>query len=609
MEVRVKKIPWTEKYRPRFLGELILKRSQKTYLLSWWRCWKVWWILRNRWEEKEKEKWFSWTSNEEGKEWAKEHIDEWREFFKKQFGNWMGDLRDKVEKAGSYYYPPNSQQELFEKITKTQYKLELKPEAEQKIQDWFQNTWEKFIEKENVQKEVHIPPLPPYDPLILIGPPGNGKSSTAIALSGEVGVPLIELNASDDRSKKSVRKKLGRVTQSTTLSTSKSQSKPTRLILFDEVDGMSGRKDRGGFGELLKQLEKTRLPVILTANDKEDRNVRRLMRRYYDTTVFFDRPAPYQIEKLIEMISEREDVEFPDWVSQKLKKSQDLRTVVSALENFHNSGTIPELEKDKMRSFKSSLKKNFAFKQEELEETISYIQKRIRSVKGKDIGDFIIWSWENASKLVEREDLFLFYKHLAYADYIHQLGRRNRAWRVSYSSSRDLAYAMANWGKEEDNIWTLRKTKLNFPTSFKSYSRRKKFTSPNGRLRPVINKFKQRQHISAKKARKEINMLTYIGKETPKELGGIFARLNLELEGVKQFTEEYNLDKDEIIGGYEETRKKLGPKQRKEKRKRKTFKRTLKKKQKEKKEEKRKAEKTEEKEKEEKKEKKLDDFL
>lgn len=556
MEVKRKRIQWTEKYRPRFLDEIVLKRTQRTYLLSWWRCWKVWWIQRSIWKNEEQEEWFAWTSKEAGREWAKEHVDDWQKFFKKKFGTWMGDVRNKSKTSGSYCYPPESQQELFVGETKTRYTTELSANAITKIKKWLEDTWEEFREKSSANA-VPMPPLPSYDPLLLVGPPGNGKTATAFALSGEVGVPLVELNASDERSKTKIKRRMGRIIRSSTLRRSKESEKPLRLVLFDEVDGMHGTKDRGGFSELLRQLKHARFPVILTANDKDDNNVRKLMAKHYNTTIFFNRPQPYQIENLIATIEKKAGMDVPTEVREQLKGTQDLRTVVQALENYYYSGEVPQLRKDKMRGFKSALKKCFAFKQDGIAESLQKNQERIRSVEGKNLWDFIIWSWENASKLVETKHLYSFYEDVAYADYIYQLGQRRRAWRVAYSASRDLAYAMGKWGEEKTNIWALRKLKLRFPSAFSSYSRRKKFLSSGGQLHPIVERLAQKQHISLKASIRDMNMLTFLGERSPRELGGLLAGLNVDSEEVDRLTTEYTLEKGKVMEGYEAGLKEL----------------------------------------------------
>ena len=40
-----------------------------------------------------------------------------------------------------------------------------------------------------------------------------------------------------------------------------------KIILVDEIDGLSGVKDRGGSQALAKLVEKSSFPIVMTAND------------------------------------------------------------------------------------------------------------------------------------------------------------------------------------------------------------------------------------------------------------------------------------------------------------------------------------------------------
>lgn len=102
----------------------------------------------------------------------------------------------------------------------------------------------------------------PQKPLLLVGPPGTGKTATAYALAEEFNWEIIEMNASDERSAERVLRMLGGA------SVSSSFFGKRKLILIDEVDGIQGREDRGGVSAVLKVLRSARNPVILTANDE-----------------------------------------------------------------------------------------------------------------------------------------------------------------------------------------------------------------------------------------------------------------------------------------------------------------------------------------------------
>ncbi|MFN4337069.1 MAG: AAA family ATPase [Candidatus Nitrosocaldus sp.] len=107
--------------------------------------------------------------------------------------------------------------------------------------------------------------------LLLIGPPGTGKTTIAKALANEFGYELIELNASDERTKERLESMLKPLLENTNI-----YSK--RVLLFlDEVDGLHGTYDRGGLYALLSILKgSTSIPVIMAANSDSGEVIKEL---------------------------------------------------------------------------------------------------------------------------------------------------------------------------------------------------------------------------------------------------------------------------------------------------------------------------------------------
>lgn len=99
-------------------------------------------------------------------------------------------------------------------------------------------------------------------PLILYGKPGTGKTSSAHALAHDMGWEVIELNASDQRTKAVIDKVAG--SSSTTASLTGATRK---LILLDEADNLQGTADRGGARAIIEVIRDSRQPIILIAND------------------------------------------------------------------------------------------------------------------------------------------------------------------------------------------------------------------------------------------------------------------------------------------------------------------------------------------------------
>lgn len=99
-------------------------------------------------------------------------------------------------------------------------------------------------------------------PLLLHGKPGTGKTSSVYALAADFSWEVIELNASDQRTRDVIRKIAG--TSSTTGSLLGSSRK---LILLDEADNLHGTADRGGARAILEVIRDSRQPLVLIVND------------------------------------------------------------------------------------------------------------------------------------------------------------------------------------------------------------------------------------------------------------------------------------------------------------------------------------------------------
>ncbi len=111
--------------------------------------------------------------------------------------------------------------------------------------------------------------------LILYGPPGAGKTTTASALAKELGVPLIEMNASDQRNAEAMKRIALMASQYADLFQLEEQSDIgfSKIILIDEADNIFEARrrttggDSGGITELSKIVNRTRNPIIITMND------------------------------------------------------------------------------------------------------------------------------------------------------------------------------------------------------------------------------------------------------------------------------------------------------------------------------------------------------
>jgi len=97
--------------------------------------------------------------------------------------------------------------------------------------------------------------------VILYGPAGIGKTSSAHALGRDLDWEVIELNASDQRTAGVIEKVAGSAASMNTFFGGK------RLIILDEADNIHGTADRGGMRAIAGIIKATLQPIVLIAND------------------------------------------------------------------------------------------------------------------------------------------------------------------------------------------------------------------------------------------------------------------------------------------------------------------------------------------------------
>uniref|UniRef100_A0A8C3TZJ3 Replication factor C subunit 1 n=1 Tax=Catharus ustulatus TaxID=91951 RepID=A0A8C3TZJ3_CATUS len=171
---------------------------------------------------------------------------------------------------------------------------------------------------------------------LLSGPPGVGKTTTAALVCKELGYSYVELNASDTRSKNSLKEVVAESLNNTSIKDFYSGASVgwvhvvisgKHVLIMDEVDGMAGNEDRGGIQELIGLIRHTKIPIICMCNDRNHPKMRSLV--HYCLDLRFQKPRLEQIKGAMMSIAFKEGLKIPPPAMQEiiLAANQDIRQV------------------------------------------------------------------------------------------------------------------------------------------------------------------------------------------------------------------------------------------------------------------------------------------
>lgn len=170
---------------------------------------------------------------------------------------------------------------------------------------------------------------------LLSGPPGVGKTTTSVLVCEELGYSYVELNASDTRSKNSMKEVVAESLNNTSIKgfysgTSNSVTNK-HVLIMDEVDGMAGNEDRGGVQELISLIKQSKIPIICMCNDRNHPKIRSLANYCFDLR--FQRPRVEQIKGAMMSVAFKEGLKIPPPAMNEiiLGANQDIRQVLHNL--------------------------------------------------------------------------------------------------------------------------------------------------------------------------------------------------------------------------------------------------------------------------------------
>ncbi|KAJ1867888.1 DNA replication factor C complex subunit Rfc1 [Coemansia sp. RSA 989] len=199
--------------------------------------------------------------------------------------------------------------------------------------------------------------IPEKRAVLISGPPGIGKTTTAHLVAKLAGFNVLELNASETRNKSTLQSVLGSaVGNRSVLEFDRAKVKQVEadfdnekdkdvlnsvqktggkrlLVIMDEVDGMSGG-DRGGSAELIQIIKRSKVPIICICNDRQSPKVRSLANHCEDMR--FRRPTEAQMRARLNTIAFREGLKIDQNAIGQMVQSthNDIRQIINLMSSY-----------------------------------------------------------------------------------------------------------------------------------------------------------------------------------------------------------------------------------------------------------------------------------
>lgn len=355
---------------------------------------------------------------------------------------------------------------------------------------------------------------------IIYGAAGCGKTCSVHALASSLGLEIIELNASDLRNKEQINSIVGAASRQSSLFSS------GKIILLDEIDGIAGRADFGGIGEVIRIMGESCFPIVITANNPFDNKFSSL--RSKSELIEFKALDADSVTIILKKICINEKLKCDEEILRRIarRNSGDARSAINDLQIiFSDKKKITKedadnlSERDRTESIMNALVKV-------LKSTEPSIALGAFDNINEDLDECVLWIDENLPKEYKNpQELANAYDVLSRADVFRGRISRQQHWRFQSYINELLTAGIAT-------------AKCEKKSGFVQYSRTGRILKlwwakqKNMKKKEIAKKIAFKTHCSAKEAFKNIEYFKIIFQK--------------EKRFAKKAADEFKLEKEEI---------------------------------------------------------------
>jgi replication factor C large subunit len=378
-------------------------------------------------------------------------------------------------------------------------------ETIQKLVDWIKS-WDKGMPKKRA--------------VFLYGPPGVGKTVSVEALANDSGMELVEKNASDYRTEDAVSHFAGLASQFGSLFGGK------RIVLLDELDGLTGTADKGGVKAITDVVKIAQCPIVLIANSAYDPKFTNL--RTYCLLLEFMKPPVGEVAKLLKGVCDSEGIQADEdalkFIAQR--SEGDVRSALNDLQALAQGKRKLSFEDVSWLGYRDRQDTIFNVLRMIIYGKTCASAKQAVNMADIDIDMLFEWIYENVpDHLTDPHDLARAMDALSIADVYRGRIRATRDWGFTRYV---IDYMTAGVAMARQNSKVSGWIPFRFPSRIQMLSRSR---AERATQLSIGRKIKRRCHISALRASKEVlPYLKIIFKNDVEMAAGLAKWLELDQE-------------------------------------------------------------------------------